>query len=55
MWPQNNWLIALLIFSQNSSSLNIFSTREGSTVKKIIKKNVCNKVLLEKKMIAEVH
>ena len=31
------WLaiaVALLIFSKNSSSLNIFSTREDSTVKK---------------------
>ena len=32
--------------SKNNLSLNIFSTREDSTVKKL--KNVCREVLLEK-------
>ena len=43
--------IALFNFSKNSLSLNMFSTREDSTVKKKI---VCRKLFLER-MMAEVH
>ena len=53
------WLaIALLIFSKNSSSLNIFSTREDSAVKMFAgrcfrKNNDCRGALIKKKLFAE--
>ena len=48
-----NWLKPYLLFFFNSLRLNIFSTREDSTVKKKKKRktNVCRKVLLGKKCL----
>ena len=51
-----NWLKPYLLFFFNSLRLNIFSTREDSTVKKKKKKNKClQEGAFGKKMFAEAH
>ena len=51
MWPKLLAIALLILFSKNSLSLNIFRTREDSTIKSWINKNVCRKVFWKKKLL----